>query len=93
MTLVLCASVSRLMRLSRLVRMLRSFPELMMLINGMIAAVKSVCYVMSLLLIVTYVFAIAFTQLAIPSSDAPTIGAARHIVVRQYSMAVGQWLR
>eukprot|EP00930_Biecheleria_cincta_P082870 TRINITY_DN72512_c0_g1_i1.p1 TRINITY_DN72512_c0_g1~~TRINITY_DN72512_c0_g1_i1.p1 ORF type:complete len:591 (+),score=119.86 TRINITY_DN72512_c0_g1_i1:126-1898(+) len=53
----------RLLRLARLVRMLRSLPQLMMLVKGMLAAMASVFYVMCLLLIVTYVFAIGFTQL------------------------------
>lgn len=53
----------RLLRLARLVRMLRSLPQLMMLVKGMMAAMASVFYVMCLLLIVTYVFAIGFTQL------------------------------
>jgi hypothetical protein len=55
----------RLLRLSRLMRMLRSLPELMILIKGMVTAMKSVAYVMGLLLLITYVFAIAFTQLAV----------------------------
>eukprot|EP00929_Paragymnodinium_shiwhaense_P092324 TRINITY_DN5219_c0_g1_i1.p1 TRINITY_DN5219_c0_g1~~TRINITY_DN5219_c0_g1_i1.p1 ORF type:complete len:552 (-),score=133.78 TRINITY_DN5219_c0_g1_i1:112-1767(-) len=54
----------RLLRLTRLMRMLRSLPELMVLIKGMVTAMKSVCYVMGLLIICTYVFAIAFTQLS-----------------------------
>merc|ERR1719335_2181388 len=54
----------RLLRLSRLMRMLKSLPELMILIKGMVTAMKSVCYVMGLLVIITYVFAIAFTQLS-----------------------------
>jgi len=61
----------RLLRLSRLVRMLRSLPELMILIKGMMTAMKAVMYVMCLLVIFTYVFAIAFTQLAV---NTPTIG-------------------
>merc|ERR1719337_198610 len=61
----------RLLRLSRLMRMLRSLPELMILIKGMATAMKSVAYVMALLIILTYVFAIAFTQLAVGT---PTIG-------------------
>jgi voltage-gated sodium channel len=61
----------RLLRLSRLMRMLRSLPELMILIKGMVTAMKSVAYVMALLVLLTYVFAIAFTQLAV---DTPTIG-------------------
>merc|ERR1712224_493557 len=55
----------RLLSLSRLMRMLRSLPELMILIKGMITAMKSVMYVMGLLVLITYVFAIAFTQLAV----------------------------
>lgn len=55
----------RLLRLSRLTRMLRSLPELMILIKGMVTAMKSVSYVMALLVLITYVFAIAFTQLAV----------------------------
>merc|ERR1719274_141706 len=55
----------RLLRLSRLMRMLRSLPELMILIKGMATAMKSVAYVMGLLVLITYVFAIAFTQLAV----------------------------
>eukprot|EP00746_Dinoflagellata_sp_MGD_P128027 gnl/MRDRNA2_/MRDRNA2_62472_c0_seq1.p1 gnl/MRDRNA2_/MRDRNA2_62472_c0~~gnl/MRDRNA2_/MRDRNA2_62472_c0_seq1.p1 ORF type:complete len:517 (+),score=100.32 gnl/MRDRNA2_/MRDRNA2_62472_c0_seq1:137-1687(+) len=55
----------RLLRLSRLLRMLRSLPELMILIKGMVTAMKSVMYVMGLLVLITYVFAIAFTQLAV----------------------------
>merc|ERR1719310_2576704 len=55
----------RLLRLSRLMRMLRSLPELMILVKGMVTAMKSVVYVMGLLVIITYVFAIAFTQLSV----------------------------
>merc|ERR1719313_358003 len=55
----------RLLRLSRMMRMLKSLPELMILIKGMVTAMKSVAYVMALLVLITYVFAIAFTQLAV----------------------------
>jgi len=54
----------RLLRLSRMARMLKSMPELMILIKGMAAATTSVFFVMCLQLILLYVFAIAFTQLA-----------------------------
>eukprot|EP00747_Dinoflagellata_sp_TGD_P146579 gnl/TRDRNA2_/TRDRNA2_176707_c2_seq2.p1 gnl/TRDRNA2_/TRDRNA2_176707_c2~~gnl/TRDRNA2_/TRDRNA2_176707_c2_seq2.p1 ORF type:complete len:429 (-),score=109.29 gnl/TRDRNA2_/TRDRNA2_176707_c2_seq2:800-2086(-) len=54
----------RLLRLSRLLRMLRSLPELMVLIKGMITAMKSVLYVLGMLVAVLYVFSIAFVQLA-----------------------------
>lgn len=59
----------RLLRLSRLMRMLRSLTELMILIKGMVTAMKSVAYVMALLILLTYVFAIAFTQLAVNTYD------------------------
>eukprot|EP00929_Paragymnodinium_shiwhaense_P052963 TRINITY_DN2651_c0_g5_i2.p1 TRINITY_DN2651_c0_g5~~TRINITY_DN2651_c0_g5_i2.p1 ORF type:complete len:548 (+),score=136.47 TRINITY_DN2651_c0_g5_i2:109-1752(+) len=55
----------RLLRLSRLIRMLRSLPELMILIKGMVSAMKSVVYVMLLLVMLTYVFAIACKQLSV----------------------------
>lgn len=45
--------------------MLRSLPELMILIKGMVTAMTSVFYVMCLLVIITYVFSIAFTQLSV----------------------------
>lgn len=49
----------RLARLSRLVRMLRSLPELMIMIKGMVTASASVAYTLFLLMMITYVFAIA----------------------------------
>lgn len=55
----------RLLRLSRLLRMLKSLTELRILVKGMITAMTSVFYVMCLLVSVTYIFAIAFTQLAV----------------------------
>mmetsp|Transcript_35355 Transcript_35355/g.77097 ORF Transcript_35355/g.77097 Transcript_35355/m.77097 type:complete len:726 (-) Transcript_35355:80-2257(-) len=55
--------LARLLRLSRMAKMLRSMPELMILIKGMVAAMRSVFFVMVLLAILMYVFAIAFTQM------------------------------
>jgi hypothetical protein len=57
----------RLARLSRLVRMLRSLPELMVMIKGMVTATSSVMYTLGLLMIVTYIFAIALRNL-VPST-------------------------
>merc|ERR1740123_1249566 len=57
--------VARLLRLSRMARMarlLRAMPELMILIKGMVAAMRSVFFTLFLLVIIMYVFAIAFTQ-------------------------------
>merc|ERR1719160_1306651 len=59
----------RLLRLSRLMRMLKSLPELMILIKGMVTAMKSVSYVMGLLVLLTYVVAIACTQMAVGSDS------------------------
>jgi len=53
----------RLLRASRVLRLLRQFPELMILVQAMMAAMRSVCSTMALLLIIIYVFAILFTQL------------------------------
>lgn len=58
--------VARLLRLSRMARMarlLRAMPELMILIKGMVAAMRSVFFTLFLLVIIMYVFAVAFTQL------------------------------
>jgi len=55
----------RLFRLTRLIRMMRSFPELMIMLKGMATAVTSVSYTLGLLMLVTYVFAIALAQLSV----------------------------
>mmetsp|Transcript_76919 Transcript_76919/g.135525 ORF Transcript_76919/g.135525 Transcript_76919/m.135525 type:complete len:655 (-) Transcript_76919:121-2085(-) len=57
----------RLMRLSRMARMarlLRAMPELMILVKGMAAAMRSVMFTLVLLVGLLYVFGIAFKQLA-----------------------------
>jgi voltage-gated sodium channel len=54
----------RLARLSRLVRMLRQVPELMIMIKGMAQAARTVNLTLVLLLVITYIFAIALTQLS-----------------------------
>eukprot|EP00930_Biecheleria_cincta_P058337 TRINITY_DN44179_c0_g1_i1.p1 TRINITY_DN44179_c0_g1~~TRINITY_DN44179_c0_g1_i1.p1 ORF type:complete len:605 (+),score=83.63 TRINITY_DN44179_c0_g1_i1:52-1815(+) len=56
----------RLLRLSRMARMaklLRSMPELLILVKGMVAAAHSVFFTLLLLFIAVYMFAIAFRQL------------------------------
>lgn len=57
------ARLLRLSRMARMARLLRSMPELMVLIKGMLAATRSVFFTLLLLLLIMYVFAIAFTQL------------------------------
>merc|ERR1719174_2519820 len=77
----------RLLRLSRLMRMLRSFPELLILIKGMATAMKSVAYVMCLLVLITYVFAIAFTQLSVGTESIGDVFFA-NIALSMYSLLV-----
>lgn len=63
------ASILRILRLVRLTRMarmahiLRSTPELMILIKGLVTATRSVSFTLILLVALLYVFAIAFTVL------------------------------
>merc|ERR1711970_995865 len=54
----------RLTRMARMVRLLRAMPELMILVKGISVATRSVFFTLCLLLIVIYIFAIAFTQMA-----------------------------
>eukprot|EP00931_Biecheleriopsis_adriatica_P008479 TRINITY_DN109662_c0_g1_i1.p1 TRINITY_DN109662_c0_g1~~TRINITY_DN109662_c0_g1_i1.p1 ORF type:complete len:585 (+),score=126.15 TRINITY_DN109662_c0_g1_i1:90-1844(+) len=62
----------RLLRLTRLARIMRFFPELITLVRGMIRAMQSVIFILMFLLIVTYIFAIVFTnQFAVPNYQPP----------------------
>lgn len=54
----------RLTRICRLVRLLRAIPELMVLIKGIIAAFPSVAWTLAFLVIIIYVFAVAFKILS-----------------------------
>eukprot|EP00929_Paragymnodinium_shiwhaense_P110759 TRINITY_DN7799_c0_g8_i1.p1 TRINITY_DN7799_c0_g8~~TRINITY_DN7799_c0_g8_i1.p1 ORF type:complete len:795 (-),score=181.08 TRINITY_DN7799_c0_g8_i1:103-2487(-) len=83
------ASVLRLMRLLRLTRMarmaklLRSMPELLILVKGIVSATRSVFFTLLLLMILLYIFAIAFRQLlddtrGIGKSHFPTVIASMH---------------
>lgn len=59
-------------------RLLRAMPELLILIKGMFAAIRSVVFTLGLLLAIIYVFAITFTQLCVDTpcesvfSDVPS---------------------
>lgn len=55
----------RLTRMTRMVRLLRALPELMILVKGISVATRSVFFTLCLLVTVIYIFAIAFTQLAL----------------------------
>lgn len=57
------ARLLRLTRMARMARLLRAMPELLILMKGMIAAMRSVVFTMSLLFVMLYVFGIAFVQL------------------------------
>merc|ERR1719188_984820 len=61
----------RLLRLSRLMRMLRSLPELMILVKGIKKAMTTVGYVAILLMLIAYIFGIAFTQLCVDETLEP----------------------
>ncbi|CAE7405030.1 para [Symbiodinium natans] len=71
------ASILRLVRLLRLARMtrvaklLRAFPEVLIMIKGISAAGRSVFFTICLLILVLYIFGIAFKQICV---DTKTIG-------------------
>lgn len=88
--------IGRLMRLSRMARMarlLRAMPELLILIKGMLAAVRSVCFTLLLLLILTYAFGIAFKQLAVGTEAADlyfkTLPMSMHTLLRNGTLLDG----
>jgi len=54
----------RLTRMARMAKLLHAMPELMFLIKGLAVATRSVGFTLFLMLILIYMFAIAFTQLA-----------------------------
>jgi len=62
----------RLTKVARIIRVLRALPEIMILVKAIGVASRSVFFTMCLLLIVVYVFAIAFTYAAkdTPSGEA-----------------------
>merc|ERR1712093_320083 len=59
----------------------------MILIKGMMSAMRSVFYAMCLLVIITYVFAIAFCQMSV---NTPTIGETyfRNVGFGMYSLLI-----
>jgi len=63
----------RLLRLGRIFRMLRFHPELRLLVKSIARAMDAVFYILFLLVLVTYLFAIVFTtQLAVPGTERAT---------------------
>ncbi|CAJ1418353.1 unnamed protein product [Effrenium voratum] len=63
-TILRILRVLRLLRTARMAKLLRTMPELMLLIKGMVVATRSVFFTLALLGIIIYVFAIIFMQLA-----------------------------
>lgn len=59
------ARLARLTRMARMARLLRAMPELMILIKGITTATRSVFFTLCLLLMLLYIFGIAFTQLLV----------------------------
>lgn len=53
----------RLTRMARMARLLKAMPELMILIKGMVAASRSVCLTLVLMIAIIYFFSILFKQL------------------------------
>ena len=63
-TVLRIARVLRVLRTARIMRVARYMPELMILVKGLVVAARSVFFTMVLLLLITYVFSIAFLQLS-----------------------------
>jgi len=72
------ARLLRLSRMARMARLFRAMPELLILIKGMMQAMRSVLFTLCLLGIIIYVFGIAFRQLvgnsALDPSGEPYFG-------------------
>jgi CRP-like cAMP-binding protein len=60
----------RLSRMARMARLLRAMPELMVVIKGMVVAMRTVFFILLLLVGIIYVFGIAFVQLMRDDTDA-----------------------
>lgn len=65
------ARLLRLSRVARMARLLRSMPELMILVKALVAATRCVMLTLFLMVILMYVFSIAFRQ----ASDGSSVGA------------------
>jgi len=59
----------RLTRMARMARLLRAMPELMILVKAILVAFRSVFFTLCLLLLIIYVFAIAFVQLTSETTE------------------------
>lgn len=73
----------RLLRITRVAKLMRMFPELMMIIKGITAATKAVIWTAILLVIITYTWAILFTnefhQGKMTDEEARDLDGAEHL--------------
>jgi len=83
------ARLLRLSRMARMARLLRAMPELLILCKGMLAAMRSVGFTLSLLFVILYVFGIAFVQLcdATPCQEIfPDVPNSMHTLLLQAAL-------
>eukprot|EP00929_Paragymnodinium_shiwhaense_P047573 TRINITY_DN24122_c0_g1_i1.p1 TRINITY_DN24122_c0_g1~~TRINITY_DN24122_c0_g1_i1.p1 ORF type:complete len:695 (+),score=155.49 TRINITY_DN24122_c0_g1_i1:93-2087(+) len=75
----------RLSRLARMVKLLRAMPELLILIKGMVSAMRSVFFTLLLQAIILYVFGITFRQLTdgleVGQDKFPTVIQSMHTLL------------
>jgi hypothetical protein len=69
LTFLRSAKLLRLLRLGRIVRMLKLFPEVLTLLKGIKQAMRSVCYVLAMLIFLLFVFAIIFKTQSIDDEE------------------------
>lgn len=62
-TILRLVRLLRLARMTRVAKLLRAFPEVLIMIKGISAAARSVVFTICLLILVLYVFGIAFKQI------------------------------
>merc|ERR1740121_2736337 len=71
MTILRIARLLRLSRMARMVRLFKAMPELLILMKGIAAAMRSVFFTLLLLMLLLYVFGIAFKQLTADATIGP----------------------
>jgi len=81
--------ILRLMRVARVARLFRSMPEMMILVNGMIMACRSVFVSLCMMSLIIYIFAIMFTQML---SGLPATGGAFDSVPKTFNFLLMQAL-
>lgn len=64
----------RLMRLARITRLFRIFPELFVLLKGVIHAMRALLYTMMMLLVITFVWGVIFSNFAKQDDDLKDAG-------------------